>query len=34
MCKRLLMAALYRSFGELTVSITGRDGHFGRVAKR
>jgi hypothetical protein len=31
--KRLLTAALYRSFGEPTVSTTGRDGHFGRVAE-
>jgi len=30
--KRVLTAALYRSFGEPTVSTTGRDGHFGRVA--
>ena len=32
--KRLLTTALYRSFGERRVSITFRDGHFGRVAER
>jgi hypothetical protein len=27
--KRLVTTALYRSLGERTVSITGRDGHYG-----
>jgi hypothetical protein len=32
--KRLRMTALYRFFGERRVSITCRDGHFGRVIER